>query len=99
MDKTSLFSGDRGSNINTEESRANKNSNYFPHFLQENFMPVPQTSSLPLHHMLIPVHSSSILMCFEAMFCEISGFYKGIAGVQVFRDVTPCLLLRGVIDK
>jgi len=27
------------------------------------------------------------------MLCEISGFYKCIAGVQVFRDVTPCLLV------
>jgi hypothetical protein len=91
MDKTSLFSGDRGSNINPEENRTNKNSYYIPQFLQENFMSVPQTSSPPLHLMLIAIHSSSILMSFEAMFCEISGLCKGIVGVQVFRDVTPCL--------
>lgn len=62
-------------------------------FLQQNVTPILQTSSLPSHLMLTPIQSSSILMSFEAMFCEISCFYKGIAGVRVFRDVTPCLLV------
>jgi hypothetical protein len=93
MDETSLFSGDRDSNINPEEIRKTKTSYYIPQFLQENFMLMPQTSSLPLLPILIPIHNSSILMSSEAVFGETLGVYKGIAGVQVFTDVTPCLLV------
>jgi hypothetical protein len=93
MGEMSLFSGDRDSHINPEQSRTTKNPYCIPQFLQKNIMLVSQTSSLPLHLILIPIHNSSILMSFNDVFCEISGFYKGIDGAQFPRDVTPCLLV------